>query len=107
MEFKKIKLVLTVPTTHADIVRKAIGDAGAGIVGNYTHCSFSSKGTGRFLPEEGAKPHIGEVGIFEKVEEERIEVTCDIEIIEKVILSMKEVHPYEEVAYDVYPLLSY
>jgi hypothetical protein len=59
------------------------------------------------LPEEGAKPHIGEVGIFEKVEEERIEVTCDIEIIEKVILSMKEVHPYEEVAYDVYPLLSY
>lgn len=107
MEFKKIKLVLTVPTTHADIVRKAIGDAGAGIVGNYTHCSFSSKGTGRFLPEEGANPHIGEVGIFEKVEEERIEVTCDIEIIEKVILSMKEVHPYEEVAYDVYPLLSY
>lgn len=104
MEFKKVKFVVTVPITHADIVRKALGDAGAGKVGNYSHYSFSSKGAGRFLPLDGANPHIGNVGTPEQVEEERIEVDCDSAILKEVILEMKKVHPYEEVAYDVYPL---
>lgn len=107
MDFKKVKVVVTVPLTHADIVRKTIGDAGAWRFETYSHCSVSFPVTGRYLPLDGANPHIGEVGTFEKVEEERIEVTCDIEIVEKVISAMKEVHPYEEVAYDVYPLLSF
>ena len=101
----KIKIVVFVPESHADVVRKAVGDAGAGKIGNYSHCSFSTKGKGRFLPLTGANPTIGEVGKSEEVDEERIEFTCDMEDKEKVISTMKAAHPYEEVAYDVYPLI--
>jgi len=104
-EINKVKIVVFVPEDHADAVRKAVGDAGSGKIGNYSHCSFSSKGKGRFLPLEGANPSIGNVGTSETVEEERIEFVCEKENIEKVISVMKKAHPYEEVAYDVYPLL--
>jgi len=100
----KYKLVFTIPTTHADAARQAIGEAGAGKFGNYSFCSFSSKGIGRFMPQAGAKPAIGEIGKLEEVEEERIEVLCDESNIKSVIEAMKKVHPYEEIAYDVYPL---
>ncbi len=99
-----VKVVVFVPETHADILRKAIGDVGAGKIGNYSHCSFSVKGKGRFLPLGGAKPAIGIVGTSEEVDEERIEFVCDKENVEKVIVAMKNVHPYEEMAFDVYPL---
>jgi len=104
MTSKSFKLVVFIPLTHADAVREAMGKVGAGKIGNYTHCSFSSRGTGRFLPGEGANPAIGEVGKPEAVEEERIEVLCTEESIDAVIVAMKAVHPYEEVAYDVYML---
>ncbi len=101
---KKVKIVVFVPETHANVVREAMGKAGAGKIGNYTYCTFSSKGIGRFRPEQGANPYIGEVGKFEEVEEERIETVCVRENIDAVIKAMKEVHPYDEVAFDVYPL---
>lgn len=104
---EKVKIVVFVPETHADTVRRAIGDAGAGKIGNYSHCSFSSKGQGRFLPLNGANPSIGEVGKSEIVDEERIEFVCEKADLEKVILAMKSAHPYEEVAFDVYPLLDF
>ena len=100
----RYKLVVFVPLTHADAVRQAIGEAGAGKLGKYAFCSFSSRGVGRFLPEEGANPAIGSVGEFEQVEEERIEVTCNVDVVGNVLAAMKRVHPYEEVAYDLYPL---
>lgn len=103
-ELKNVKIVVFVPTANADEVRRALGEAGAGKIGNYSFCSYSTKGTGRFLPEDGAHPAIGEVGRFEAVEEDRIEVMCPREIMHDVIAAMKKVHPYEEVAYDVYPL---
>jgi hypothetical protein len=106
MSSQKLKLVVTVPVTHADAVRKVLGDAGAGKIGNYSHCSFSTQGIGRFLPVEGANPHVGAVGKYEEVHEERIEVTCDLAILDSVISAMKSAHPYEEVAYDVYQLIS-
>lgn len=99
-----VKIVVFVPETHTDLVREAMGKAGAGKIGNYSYCSFSSKGTGRFRPEDGAKPHIGEVGRFEEVPEERIEVICSREKLQGVIKAIKEVHPYDEVALDIYPL---
>ena len=95
-----------VPKTHTDIVRQAMGDAGAGIIGNYSHCSYSVDGVGRYKPMEGAKPFIGVVGKFEEVEEERIEYVCDKDKAKEVIAAMRKVHPYEEVAFDIYPLLS-
>ncbi|MFA5031230.1 MAG: hypothetical protein WC495_06630 [Patescibacteria group bacterium] len=104
MKSKKVKLVVTVPTTHADVVRDAIGKAGGGQIGNYSFCSFSSKGTGRFLPNEKANPTIGKAGKLELVEEERIEIVCQREIVRDVIIAIKKVHPYEEVTLDMYAL---
>lgn len=104
MNSNNVKIVVFVPETHTDVVREAIGKAGAGKIGNYSHCSFSSKGIGRFKPEDGANPHIGEVGKFEEVTEERIETVCSREKLQEVITAIKAVHPYDEVALDVYPL---
>ncbi len=101
-----MKIVVYVPLTHTTIVRNAIGDAGAGNIGNYSHCSFSSKGTGRFFPKEGANPNIGKVGKAEEVEEERIETICPRQMAKEVIAAIKNVHPYEEVALDIYPLIN-
>lgn len=101
---KNVKIVVFVPETHTDVVREAMGKAGAGKIGNYSHCTFSSKGTGRFRPEQGADPHIGKIGTFEEVAEERIETICARENLVAVIVAIKEVHPYDEVALDVYPL---
>ena len=99
-----IKLVVFVPETHTDVVREAMGKAGAGLIGNYAFCSFSSKGAGRFKPLARANPAIGRVGEVEAVEEERIEVVCLRERLPEVISAIKKVHPYEEVVLDVYPL---
>ncbi len=105
MEKSKVKIVIFVPVEHADNIRKVAGDNGAGKIGNYSHCSFSSIGTGRFLPLENSSPSIGSVGNFESVQEERIEFVCEIEKAKDVIEAIRKVHPYEEMAYDVYPLL--
>ena len=101
-----VKIVVTVPESDTEKLLKAVGDAGAGSIGNYTHCSFSSKGTGRFIPIEGANPTIGQIGKPEEVVEDRIEVTCNKEILDKVISSIKSAHPYEEPVIDVYQLLT-
>ena len=105
MEYKNVRIVVFVPVVDADTLRKAIGDSGAGVIGHYSHCPFSSKGVGRFLPQEGASPAIGEVGKLEEVEEERIEFVCPREKVDEVVRVIKDNHPYEEVALDVYPLL--
>jgi hypothetical protein len=98
------KVVVYVPLTHCDSVREAIGVAGGGVLGKYTFCTFSTRGIGRFKPSAGANPHIGTVGKLEEVEEERIEVTCETKLIPAIIAAIKKVHPYEEVALDVYKL---
>ena len=105
-ESENVKLVVFVPETHADIVREALGKSGAGGIGNYSFASFSSKGVGRFKPEVGANPAIGSVGELEAVQEERIEVVCPREKIHEVLSALRAVHPYEEIAFDVYPLIS-
>ena len=99
-------MVVFVPKTHTDIVRQAMGDAGAGRIGLYSHCSYSVEGVGRYKPLEGAHPAIGEVGQFEEVTEERIECLCDRTKAKEVIEAVRKVHPYEEVAFDIYPLIS-
>ena len=104
MTSKNVKIVVFVPETHTDMVREAMGKAGAGVIGNYSFCTFSTKGIGRFKPEQGANPHIGKIGKLEEVVEERIETVCPREKLDAVIKAIKEVHPYDEVALDVYPL---
>lgn len=96
------KVVVYVPVADADKLRKAIGDAGGGKIGAYSHCSFSSRGTGRFTPNEGAKPAIGKIGKPEEVEEERIEFVCETHCIDEVIAAIRKVHPYEQPAIEVW-----
>lgn len=101
----KVKIVTFVPLKNADAVRQVLGDAGAGVIGEYSYCSYSVVGKGRFMPSAAAHPHIGEAGVAEIVDEERIEVVCEREDAKVVIAAMKEAHPYEEVAFDIYSLI--
>ncbi|ALC89913.1 hypothetical protein AM500_09075 [Bacillus sp. FJAT-18017] len=103
-EEKLQKIVVYVPLEDAERVRDALGKAGAGAIGNYSHCSFSSNGTGRFLPGENTNPHIGKQGQLEKVEEVRVETVVPSRLARKAVTAMLKAHPYEEPAYDVYPL---
>lgn len=105
MEFVKVKIVTFVLIENADAIRQAIGNAGAGQIGEYSFCSYSIIGKGRFIPSENANPHIGTSDTAEVVEEERIEVVCDRSKAKQVIEAMKQAHPYEEVAFDIYPLV--
>ncbi|MDB4991917.1 MAG: hypothetical protein JWL75_162 [Parcubacteria group bacterium] len=93
-----------VPKENAEELREAIGNAGAGKIGNYTHCTFTIKGTGRSKPGEGANPAIGEVGKLVEIAEDRIETVCEADALEAVLAAIKRVHPYEEPATDVYPI---
>ena len=104
MEIKRYKIVVFAPEDRADALRIVMGDAGAGKIGNYTYCTFSTKGVGRSKPEEGAHPAIGEVGTIESIVEERIETVCTEENLERVLAAIKSTHPYEEPATDVYLL---
>lgn len=101
---KRYKIVVYVPEDRANRLREAMGNAGAGKIGNYTHCTFTLKGTGRFRPEEGANPTIGEVGKLEEVSEDRIETVCSGENLQAVLEAIRDNHPYEEPATDVYPI---
>jgi len=105
MQQNVVKIVVFVPEIHTDVIRKAMGDAGAGLIGDYSHCSFSVKGVGRFIPLPSAHPTIGKIGKYEEVVEERIETVCYKKDLKKIISAIKKVHPYEEVAIDVYPLV--
>ncbi|MBQ8844500.1 MAG: hypothetical protein IJ008_00615 [Clostridia bacterium] len=101
----KVKIFVTIPQENVEEVRNAICNAGAGIIGNYSYCSASTKCTGTFLPNEQAKPYIGNNNKLEIVEEEKLEVICNIENVKNVIKKLREVHPYEEPAIDIVPLI--
>lgn len=98
------KLVAFVPPDALDRVRGSLFAAGAGVIGDYRHCSWYARGTGTFRPVEGARPAVGEVGKDEDVEELRLETVFPTARIGEVISALLKVHPYEEPAYDVYPL---
>lgn len=99
-----LKIVTFVPESHAEIIRQAMGDAGAGVIGNYSHCTYSTKGIGRFKPLEGANPTVGTIGEIEAIAEERIETVCEREKLEQVVKAIQDNHPYEEAPIDVYQI---
>lgn len=101
---KLVKLAVYVPVEYADAVRQAIGKAGAGHIGNYSNCSFSSAGQGRFTPQEGADPFIGCVGQAECVAEVKIETILPEKSSARVVRAMLKAHPYEEAAFEILPL---
>lgn len=97
-------LVVYVPDTHAQALLAAIGDAGAGRIGNYSHCAFTSPGTGRFTPLSGAEPFIGAVGAGEQVPETRIECVVEEGVLDGVVQALRDAHPYEEPAFMSWPV---
>jgi hypothetical protein len=101
----KRKLVVFVPREALDPVRDALFEAGAGRIGNYERCSWYTSGTGTFRGGEGADPSIGEAGREERVAELRLETVYPEERHDDVIAALLRAHPYEEPAFDVYPLL--
>ncbi len=102
-----LKIVTFAPESHAEIIRKAMGDAGASVIGNYAYCTYSTKGIGRFKPLDGASPIVGKVGEIEAVAEERIETVCEREKLEQVVKAIQDNHPYEEAPIDIYEIQLY
>ncbi|MDD4238724.1 MAG: Nif3-like dinuclear metal center hexameric protein [Desulfotomaculaceae bacterium] len=98
------KLAVFVPLGHLDQVRSAISETGAGWIGNYSHCTFASPGTGTFKPLAGTNPFIGNIGEIEQVQEIRLETLVPANRLNGVLQAMSKAHPYEEVAYDLYRL---
>ncbi len=105
INIKRVKIITTVPLENVEELRKAICEAGAGVIGNYNYCSMSTKCIGTFEPNENANPYIGKKNKLEYVEEEKLEVVCNVENVKKVIRRLRDVHPYEEPAIDIIPLL--
>ncbi|MBC9783198.1 Nif3-like dinuclear metal center hexameric protein [Heliobacterium chlorum] len=101
-----VKIAVFVPAEQEGAVRQAMGYAGAGHIGNYAHCTFRTPGQGTFLPLEGTNPYIGKVGKLEEVPEVRLETIVPKKGLNRVLKAMLKAHPYEEVAYDLYPLLN-
>nr|BCX00274.1 MAG: Nif3-like dinuclear metal center hexameric protein [Bacteroidota bacterium] len=98
------KLVVFVPVTHVDLLRRAMADAGAGRIGAYEECAFEVRGTGLFRPLQEARPHLGEVGRLGRVEEVRLEMQVPAWRLGAVLQALRAAHPYEEPVWDVYPL---
>jgi dinuclear metal center YbgI/SA1388 family protein len=98
------KLAVFVPAGHEEKVRLALGDAGLGVIGRYSHCSFTAPGQGAYRPLAGAQPFQGQVGELSRAEEYRVEVLAPESLLPAALSRLKETHPYEEVAYDLYPV---
>lgn len=98
------KIVVFVPADHVDRVAEAMSSAGAGVIGEYSSCSFRLSGTGTFRGSFRSHPVVGKAGRLETVEEVRLEMIAPRARVSAIVAEMKQVHPYEEVAYDIYPL---
>lgn len=105
VDINRVKIIVTIPVENVDEIRNAICEAGAGVIGNYTDCSMLTKCIGTFKPNDDANPYIGKNNNLEFVEEEKLEVVCDVKLVKNVITKLREVHPYEEPAIDIIPLL--
>ena len=99
-----VKLVWFVPEEALDATRDAVFAAGGGVIGEYERCSWYTAGTGTFLAREGATPAVGGVGEEERVAEIRVEVVVPDESLAAAVDALRAAHPYEEVAFDLYPL---
>jgi hypothetical protein len=100
------RLSFYVPKTHLESVKTALFAIGAGRYRNYEHCSWQTSGTGQFKPLAGSKPFKGTENITENVEEFKVEMVCTDEVIKKAIITLLKAHPYEEVAYECYRIMT-
>ena len=105
VDIKRVKISVTVPDSDIATIRGVVCEAGAGVIGNYDFCSNSCKVIGTFRPNEKANPYIVGKNKLEYIDEEKLEVVCDVKKVKNVISVLRKVHPYEEPAIDIIPLL--
>ncbi|HVY53015.1 MAG TPA: NGG1p interacting factor NIF3 [Gammaproteobacteria bacterium] len=98
------KICFYVPETHTEEVKKAMFAAGGGKLGLYSCCAWQALGEGQFMPLEGSHAFIGEENRLEKVSEYKVEMVCEDNLIQEVVKALKQAHPYEEPAYQVWRL---
>lgn len=104
-DIERVKIFVTIPLDNVEEVRNAVCEAGAGIIGNYSYCTSATRSMGTFKPNENANPYIGSNNSLEFVEEETLEFVCDVDKVKKVLNELRRVHPYEEPAIDIVPLI--
>jgi hypothetical protein len=98
------KICVYIPVEAVEIVKQALFEAGAGRIGNYDSCCWQTDGSGQFRPLENSNPTIGSQNVVEKVKETKVELVCEDELLEDAIKALRESHPYEEPAFDVWKL---
>ena len=103
----QFKLVTFIPEGQLDQVRRAVWDAGAGVIGNYRECSFNLRGIGTFFGSDDTNPTVGQSGRLEQIEEVRVEFVCPAARLDRAMEELRNAHPYEEPAIDVTPLKSF
>ncbi|OCT24102.1 NGG1p interacting factor NIF3 [Pseudomonas putida] len=99
------KLAFFVPASHVEVVKAAVFAAGGGRIGDYDHCAWQTLGQGQFRPLDGSQPFLGQVGQVEVVEEWKVELVVADERVRQVVAALKQSHPYETPAYEVWRLL--
>ena len=100
------KLSFFVPESHVEEVKAALFAQGAGKIGEYDCCAWQVLGTGQFKPLPGSQPFIGVTEKITRLEEYKVEMVCDEQLIKQIVTTLLQVHPYEEPAYEVYPIFS-
>ncbi|MHA6558110.1 NGG1p interacting factor NIF3 [Pseudomonas alliivorans] len=98
------KLAFFVPPSHVDEVKSAVFAAGAGRIGAYDQCCWQVLGHGQFHPLDGSQPFIGQGGVVEQVQEWKVELVVADELIQQAVVALKQSHPYETPAYEVWRL---
>jgi len=98
------KIIFYTPESHAEKVKNAMFDTGAGQIGNYSHCSWQVLGEGQFMPRDGSNAFTGKTDELEKIKEFKIEMVCGSTVIEDALKALKDNHPYEEPAFFVFKM---
>ncbi|MDZ5737295.1 NGG1p interacting factor NIF3 [Pseudomonas asiatica] len=101
------KLAFFVPASHVEVVKAAVFAAGGGRIGDYDHCAWQTLGQGQFRPLEGSQPFLGQTGQVEVVEEWKVELVVADDLIAQVVAALKQSHPYETPAYEVWRLAEF
>ncbi|MFJ4453713.1 NGG1p interacting factor NIF3 [Pseudomonas sp. NPDC089392] len=101
------KLAFFVPASHVEVVKAAVFAAGGGRIGDYDHCAWQTLGQGQFRPLDGSQPFLGQAGQVEVVEEWKVELVVADELIDQVVAALKQSHPYETPAYEVWRLAEF
>jgi len=101
------KLAFFVPASHVEVVKAAVFAAGGGRIGGYDHCAWQTLGQGQFRPLDGSQPYLGQTGQVEVVEEWKVELVVADDLIAQVVAALKQSHPYETPAYEVWRLAEF